>query len=240
MFKDNPTAYDIYEFTHQLSNSPGTEYNYQEMSDFSSLALAEQTESGVDRSRSAIGFLINLNYLDFLSTPDSPSHHASIINFLMVEMLICLQKPKKILFAPLGYRALDINYPFSLENNVSEIHVINAPILDYVERFFNINISDENTVDMQDIQDGNFDSDYDLIVVYLENFCHSDEMLLGLVDHLSSGGSLLLMATSDLGAFYVHQEAHAYYHPHRILLERDDVTVFHLPIGLGYTLVNKK
>ena len=87
MFKDNPTAYDIYEFTHQLSNSPGTEYNYQEMSDFSSLALAEQTESGVDRSRSAIGFLINLNYLDFLSTPDSPSHHASIINFLMVEIL---------------------------------------------------------------------------------------------------------------------------------------------------------
>jgi hypothetical protein len=93
---------------------------------------------------------------------------------------------------------------------------------------------------MQDIQDGNFDNDYNLIVAYLENLCHDDQMLNGMVDHLSSGGSLLLMATNDLGGLYVNQEAHPYYHPHQMLCQREDVITFHLPFALGYTLVIKK
>lgn len=240
MLKKNPTLYDISLLSRQLSNSPGANYNAEEIADFCQRSLSEELESGVDRSRQAIGFITTLNYLEFLSSPTSPSHDVAAIHFLMVEMLVALQKPSKILLAPFGYKGLDINYSLFTDNNVSEIHVMNLPLLDYVERLWGINISDENTIDMQDIQDGNFDDDYNLIVAYLENLCHDDQMLNGMVDHLSSGGSLLLMATNDLGALYINQEAHPYYHPHQILLEREDVITFHLPFALGYTLVIKK
>jgi hypothetical protein len=240
MLKKNPTLYDISLLSRQLSSSPGANYNAEEIADFCQRSLSEELESGVDRSRQAIGFITTLNYLEFLSSPTSPSHDVAAIHFLMVEMLVALQKPSKILLAPFGYKGLDINYSLFTDNNVSEIHVMNLPLLDYVERLWGINISDENTIDMQDIQDGNFDDDYNLIVAYLENLCHDDQMLNGMVDHLSSGGSLLLMATNDLGALYINQEAHPYYHPHQILLEREDVITFHLPFALGYTLVIKK
>jgi hypothetical protein len=117
---------------------------------------------------------------------------------------------------------------------------MNLPVLDYIERYWGINVSDEHTIRMQDIQDGNFDNDYNLIVTYLENFCHDDQMLNGIVDHLASGGALLLMATNDLGSLYVNQEAHPYYQPHQIMSQREDVLTFHLPFALGYTLVIKK
>jgi len=240
MLKKNPSLYDISLLSRQLSNSPGANYNAEEIADFCQRSLSEELEAGVDRSRQAIGFITTLNYLEFLSPPTSPSHEVAAINFLMVEMLVALQKPSKILLAPFGYRGLDINYPLFKENNVSEIHVMNLPLLDYVERLWNINIADEHTISMQDIQDGNFDNDYNLIVAYLENLCHDDQMLNGMVDHLSSGGSLLLMATNDLGGLYVNQEAHPYYHPHQMLCQREDVITFHLPFALGYTLVIKK
>ena len=240
MLKKNPSLYDISLLSRQLSNSPGANYNAEEIADFCQRSLSEEIESGVDRSRQAIGFITTLNYLEFLSPSTSPSHDVAAIHFLMVEMLVALQKPSKILLAPFGYKGLDINYPLFKENNVSEIHVMNLPLLDYVERFWNINIADEHTIGMQDIQDGNFDNDYNLIVAYLENLCHDDQMLNGMVDHLSSGGSLLLMATNDLGGFYVNQEAHPYYHPHQMLCQREDVITFHLPFALGYTLVIKK
>jgi len=240
MLKKNPSLYDISLLSRQLSNSPGANYNAEEIADFCQRSLSEELEAGVDRSRQAIGFITTLNYLEFLSPPTSPSHEVAAINFLMVEMLVALQKPSKILLAPFGYRGLDINYPLFKENNVSEIHVMNLPLLDYVERLWNINIADEHTIGMQDIQDGNFDNDYNLIVAYLENLCHDDQMLNGMVDHLSSGGSLLLMATNDLGGLYVNQEALPYYHPHQMLCQREDVITFHLPFALGYTLVIKK
>jgi hypothetical protein len=240
MLKKNPSLYDISLLSRQLSNSPGANYNAEEIADFCQRSLSEELEAGVDRSRQAIGFITTLNYLEFLSPPTSPSHEVAAIHFLMVEMLVALQKPSKILLAPFGYRGLDINYPLLKENNVSEIHVMNLPLLDYVERLWNINIADEHTIDMQDIQDGNFDNDYNLIVAYLENLCHDDQMLNSMVDHLSSGGSLLLMATNDLGGLYVNQEAHPYYRPHQMLSQREDAITFHLPFALGYTLVIKK
>ena len=240
MFKQKPTLYDISSLSRQLSNSPGANYDTEEISTFCQSALSEELEAGVDRSRQAIGFLTTLNYLDFLSRPGSPSHEVAAIHFLMVEMLVALQKPSKILLAPFGYKGLDINYPLFANNNVSEIHVMNLPLLDYVERFWGIGIADDHTIDMQDIQDGNFDNDYNLIVAYLENFCHDDQMLAGMVDHLSSGGTLLLMATNDLGALYINQEAHPYHHAHQMLADREDTITFHLPFALGYTLVIKK
>ena len=240
MFKQKPTLYDISSLSRQLSNSPGANYDTEEISTFCQSALSEELGAGVDRSRQAIGFLTTLNYLEFLSTPSSLSHDVAAIHFLMVEMLVALQKPSKILLAPLVYKGLDVDYPLFKENNVSEVHVMNLPVLDYVERFWGISISDDHTIDMQDIQDGNFDNDYNLIVAYLENFCHDDQMLTGMVDHLSSGGTLLLMATNDLGALYINQEAHAYHHAHQMLADREDTITFHLPFALGYTLVIKK
>ena len=240
MLRENPTIYDISLLTRQLSNSPGADYDAEQISDFCQRSLSEELESGVDRSRQAIGFLTTLNYLEFLSPPTSPSHDIASVHFLVVEMLVALQKPSKILFAPFAYKGLDVNYPLFVENNVSEIHVMNLPLLDYVERFWGINIADEHTIDMQDIQDGNFDNDYNLIVAYLENFCHDDEMLGVMVDELSSGGTLLLMATNDLGGLYINQESHPYHHPHQMLSDREDVVTFHLPFALGYTLVIKK
>jgi hypothetical protein len=240
MLRENPTIYDISLLARQLSNSPGADYDAEQISDFCQRSLSEELESGVDRSRQAIGFLTTLNYLEFLSPPTSPSHDIASVHFLVVEMLVALQKPSKILFAPFAYKGLDVNYPLFVENNVSEIHVMNLPLLDYVERFWGINIADEHTIDMQDIQDGNYDNDYNLIVAYLENFCHDDEMLVGMVDHLSSGGTLLLMATNDLGGLYINQESHPYHHPRQMLSDREDVVTFHLPFALGYTLVIKK
>lgn len=240
MFKENPNLYDISLLSKELSNSPGANYNVEEIATFCQSALLEEVEAGVDRNRQAIGFLTTLNYLDYLSSSSSLSHTVATMHFLMVEMLIALQKPTKILLAPFVYRGLDADYPLFKENNVSEVHVMNLPTLDYAERFWGIDVSDEHTIAMQDIQDGNFDNDYNLIVTYLENFCHDDQMLHGLVDHLSSGGTLLLMATNDLGSFYVNQEAHPYYQPHQVLSQREDVLTFHLPFALGYTLVIKK
>jgi hypothetical protein len=240
MFKQNPNLYDISLLSKQLSNSPGANYDTEEISSFCESALSEEIESGVDRGRQAIGFLTTLNYLEYLSSPSSVSHDVAAMHFLMVEMVVALQKPSKILLAPFVYKGLDINYPLFKENNVSEVHVMNLPVLDYVERFWGIEVSDQDTIDMQDIQDGNFANDYNLIVTYLENFSHDDQMLNGMVDHLSSGGTLLLMATNDLGSLYVNQEAHPYYHPHQILSGREDVLTFHLPFALGYTLVIKK
>jgi hypothetical protein len=240
MFKQNPNLYDISLLSKLLSNAPGADYNVEEISAFCQSALSEELEAGVDRSRQAIGFLTTLTYLEYLSPSDSPSHDVAAMHFLMVEMLVALLKPSKILLTPFGYKGLDINYPLFTDNNVSEIHVMNLPPLDYVERFWDINISDENTIAMQDIQDGNFDNDYNFIVTYLENFCHDDQMLNGVVDHLASGGALLLMATNDLGSLYVNQEAHPYYQPHHIMSQREDVLTFHLPFALGYTLVIKK
>jgi hypothetical protein len=240
MFKQNPNLYDISLLSKLLSNAPGANYNVEEISAFCQSALSEEMEAGVDRSRQAIGFLTTLNYLEYLSPSDSASHDVAAMHFLMVEMLVALQKPSKILLAPFVYKGLDLEYPLFKENNVSEVHVMNLPALDYIERYWGIDVSDEHTIRMQDIQDGNFDNDYNLIVTYLENFCHDDQMLNGVVDHLASGGALLLMATNDLGSLYVNQEAHPYYLPHQIMSQREDVLTFHLPFALGYTLVIKK
>ena len=126
MLRENPTIYDISLLARQLSNSPGANYNAEEISDFCQRSLSEELESGVDRSRQAIGFLTTLNYLEFLSPPTSPSHDIASVHFLVVEMLVALQKPSKILFAPPPIIFCSI---FACKFNILGIFLIKSLIL---------------------------------------------------------------------------------------------------------------
>lgn len=239
MPNNQPTSYDIFEFSLALSNISDIAYSSTESSAFCRSLLDEEISSGVDRSRLALGTMVSLNFADLLSDESSVAHHAAGIGALLLEMIITLSRPKSILLFPFTYRGLRIDHPTHQAIGVERVDIVNTPSLDYAERFWGLTLSEDSLVLEQDIQDGTVGHTYDVISVYLESVMQDDTMLLNLVDMLNPGGILFLMGTADSGSIYVHGPAHPFYQPHEVLKSQDGITLFFLPIGLGYTVVTK-
>jgi hypothetical protein len=234
-----PTSYDVFEFSLAMSNITGIAYDSTEASQFCQSLLQEEISSTVDRSRLALGTMVSLNFADLLSDPNSIAHHAAGMGALLLEMTIRLSRPQTVLFGPFAYRGLDINHATLQEVNVSRVDIMNAPNLDYAERFWGLEINEDHLVLQQDIQSGTVGKTYDLISLYLETVMHDDNVLLNLAEMLNPGGTMFLMGTSDSGAIYVHKDAHPFHHPHELLKSQTNLKLFFIPVGLGYTIVTK-
>ena len=94
-----------------------------------------------------------------------------------------------------------------------------------------------STIDYSDLLDQNFSASYDLIVAPMWYVVNDLEILDAFIDRLNVGGAFYLAYSNESNRLYTED-----FHVEPIvdvferLLEREDITTYHLPNGIGYQI----
>jgi hypothetical protein len=227
--------YDLFKLTNILSHTTSSEINPIDIANNNSIIIQDEINTGVDRSRNAIGYSVQLNWLDQISDPSSSAMDIEILSRSMIEIIIRIKNSSKLLF-------LGMNYILgsTLKSIVDNVDYANIMNLKYMEDYINEPIDESNVISMQDIEQGNIDLDYDTVFLDTELVSHDFNIVDNIWEKLSSGALLILNTVNDFGFLYSSKNQHPYFEYLSRLTQDEDKHVFHIPVATGFTLVVKK
>jgi len=127
------------------------------------------------------------------------------------------------------------------ENNPnSEIHFINSIYLYELEKHFGEDLSSYTSVKKTDIINGNFDNNYDIVIVNLSINLFDELFIRKCYDHVSIGGSLILTDSSNQGLLYTYRKNHYLYHFHKEMQGWPGAKVSHFTNGIPFSVIRKE
>ena len=227
--------YNVFQMANLLSHTASSDISASTVVSNNAQFLQQEINTGVDRSRSAIGYSVQLNWLDQISDASSSAMDIEILSRSIVEIIVRIKNPSKLLFCGMNYILAA-----TLEGIVSNVDYVNTTSISYMEQFTNTQILDEHIVPMQDFAGGNIDTDYDVLFVDTEMVSHDFSIIDNAWEKLSQNSLMILNTVNDFGSLYSLKNKHPYFQYLSRLAEDDDKYLFHVPVATGFTFVVKK
>ena len=227
--------YNVFQMANFLSHTASSEIEPSVIVSNNATFLQQEISTGVDRSRSAIGYSVQLNWLDQISDINSSAMDIEILSRSIVEIIIRIKNPSKLLFFGMNY-VLAV----TLGEIVSNVDYVNSMSIGYMQQFTNTIINDEHIVLMDDFANGNIASDYDVVFIDVEMVSHDFSIIDNLWEKLSPGSLMILNTVNDFGSLYSLKNKHPYFQYLSKLTGDDDKYLFHIPVATGFTFVVKK
>ena len=227
--------YSVFQMANLLSHTVSSDIDKSTIVSNNLRFLQSEIDTGVDRSRSAIGYSVQLNWLEQISDASSSAMDIEILSRSIVEMAIRMKNPNKMLFCGMNYILAS-----TLQNIVETIHYVNTTSIDYMEKYSGTTVPDGDIVLMQDFSSGNIANDYDLVLIDVEIVSHDFSIIDNVWSALQSNSILILNIVNDFGSLYSLKNKHPYFQYLSLLTEDDDKYLFHIPLATGFTFVVKK
>lgn len=229
---NNPETSNIFSRTHSF------ELDNNNLRQAIVTALNSEIDTGVDRSTEARGMSQQLNWhsavLGNLCRDNSSGYDAELFVRSLAEFITRIKNPNTALCASICHLVMA-----EIKNIVPNIDYINTIHLDYLEKYLNETINEENIILMQDIESQILNKFYDLIFVDFEIFSHDLSLIDILWSRINSNGLMCLWNVNDFYKVYEKGTGHAWTEYLMSLTERNDMYVFHIPLLTGFTLVLK-
>jgi len=226
--------YGVFQFANLLSHTASSEIDKALVVAKNAQFLQSEVETGVDRSRSAIGFSVQLNWLDPGNLTGS-TMDIEILSRSIVEIIVRIKNPSKLLFCGMNYVLAA-----TLNEIVPRVDYVNTTSIDYLEQYIGAQIPDDHIISMQDFASGVIDTDYDVFFVDTEMMSHDFSIIDSAWEKLAQNSLMILNTVNDFGALYALKERHPYFQYLSRLTEDDDKYLFHVPLATGFTFVVKK
>lgn len=226
--------YDVFKMANSLSHTQSSEIDNAAIALSNTNFLQSEISAGVDRSRSSIGYSVQLNWLEQISQPSANAMDIEILTRSMAEIIVRVAKPSSMLFYGMNY-VLGSTF----RQIVPSVKFVNNISLDYIEKFSGVMVDDVDVVGMDDFASGNIDN-FDFMLIDVELVSHDFEIVDNAWSHLNVGGVLLLNIVNDFGSLYSLKNQHPYFQYLSRLIDDEDKYVFHIPVATGFTLVVKK
>jgi hypothetical protein len=218
-----------------LSHTQSSEIDNAIIASSNNNFLQDEINAGVDRSRSSIGYSVQLNWLEQISQPSANAMDIEILTRSLAEIIVRIAKPSSMLFYGMNY-VLGSTF----KQIVPSVTFVNITSLDYIEKFSGEIVGNENTINMADFASGNFTDDYDLVFIDVEMVSHDFDIIDNVWSHLNVGGVMFLNIVNDFGSLYSLKNQHPYFQYLSRLKDDEDKYVFHIPVATGFTLVVKR
>ena len=227
--------YELFQLTNMLSHTLSSEIDQSSIANNNLNILENEIRSGVDRSRGAIGYSVQLNWLDQISNSSSSAMDIEILSRSMIEIILRIKNSSKLLF-------LGMNYVLgaTVKDIVSTVHYANILNLKYMEDYLNTSLNESEVISMQRIEVGDIDEDYDTVFLDTELVSHDFSIVDNIWAKLQTGSLLILNTVNDFGFLYSSKNQHPYFEYLMRLTEDVDKYVFHIPVATGFTLVVKR
>lgn len=233
--------------TNQLKKNSSSSLNYDSWEIIQDVARSVSefvASSNLDRRVIAAGAEPRINLWDIFSpNVDGWKDHMQLAMGVYAEMIIDMLNPSDVLIAEADAY---FNVSALLADKGANITFVNNEALYYYESFLRDAPSHTpsypySTVDASDILDENFTGTYDMVIVPTYFIVNDDELLNGYIDRLNPGGVLYVAYANESGRLYTDD---FYVEPivdiFETILERDDITTYHMPNGIGYQICIKK
>ena len=227
--------YSVFQMANLLSHTVSSDIDKAAIVANNAQFLQSEVETGVDRGRSAIGYSVQLNWLDQISNASSSAMDIEVLTRSMIEIAIRIKNPSKILFYGMNYILGS-----TLNEIVPTTHYVNTMSIDYIEKYKNSEISQEKMISMEDFANGNIDSDYDAVLIDVEMISHDFSIIDNVWEKLPSNALMILNVVNDFGSLYSLKNKHPYFQYLSRLAEDEDKYLFHIPVATGFTFVVKK
>jgi hypothetical protein len=227
--------YDVFKMANSLSHTQSSDIDKALITSSNVNFLQDEISAGVDRSRSSIGYSVQLNWLEQISQPSANAMDIEVLTRSLAEIIVRIAQPSNLLFYGMNYILGS-----TFRQIVPSVKFVNNISLDYVERFSELLVDDADVINMADFASGNFGDTFDLIFVDLELVSHDFQIIDNAWNHLNAGGVMFLNIVNDFGSLYSLKNQHPYFHYLSRLTDDEDKYVFHIPVATGFTLVVKK
>jgi len=235
------TAESVIESANDLSKTNFSAlYTEQRMIDICANVLADEISLGANRTSSAIGrFPSEMHTYQYIAAGFTALIAATKFLTMQIEMLLKLRNPNKVLFTNPTFCVLPHDYLNSLLN--CEIYVANDENFYRNETFILEGESPLIGVDPMDIQNGILPVGIDVIVTggnYLA--CNQNQEILNqFYQSLPSGGTIIISSSNDYMALYVQQEVNPMWDLAQTISQLPNAYYYHMPTGIGYTVIIK-
>ena len=159
--------YGVFQMANLLSHTMSSDIDKSIIVANNAQFLQSEVETGVDRGRSAIGYSVQLNWLDQISNASSSAMDIEVLTRSMIEIAIRIKNPSKILFYGMNYILGS-----TLNEIVPTVHYVNTMSVDYMEKYTNTILPEEKVISMENFVNGDIDEDYDLALIDVEMVSH--------------------------------------------------------------------
>lgn len=227
--------YSVFQMANLLSHTKSSDIDKSVIVANNTQFLQSEIATGVDRSRSAIGYSVQLNWLDQISDASSSAMDIEILTRSIVEIIIRIKNPSKLLFCGMNYILAT-----TFNEIVPDVDYVNTTSIGYMEQFTNTQIADDKIVSMHDFDDGNIGHDYDAIFVDTEMVSHDFSIIDRVWSKLPQNALMVLSSVNDFGSLYSLKNKHPYFEYLSRLTSDDDKYLFHVPVATGFTFVVKR
>lgn len=233
--------------TNQLKNNSSSSLGYDSwevVGDVSRSVSEFISSANLDRRVIATGAEPRINLWDILSADvNGWKDHMQLAMGTYAEMLIDIMNPSDVLIAEADAY---FNVSALLASKGANLTFVNNEALYYFENFVRDAASytpsySYNTVDASDIVGVDFAATYDMIIVPTYFVINDDELLNRYIDRLNPGGVLYIAYANESGRLYTED---FYVEPivnmFETILDRNDLSTYHMPNGIGYQISIKK
>jgi hypothetical protein len=227
--------YDVFKMANSLSHTQSSEIDNTTIASSNTIFLQDEINAGVDRSRSSIGYSVQLNWLEQISQPSANAMDIEVLTRSLAEIIVRTAKPSNLLFYGMNYVLGS-----TLRQIVPSVTFVNNISLDYIEKFSEVPVNDANIINMADFALGNIEDNFDFIFIDVEMVSHDFDIIDNAWSHLNVGGVMFLNIVNDFGALYSLKNEHPYFQYLSRLKDDEDKYVFHIPVATGFTLVVKR
>lgn len=227
--------YSVFQMANLLSHTVSSDIDKATIVANNAQFLQSEIMTGVDRNRSAIGYSVQLNWLDQISDASSSAMDIEILSRSIIEIIVRIKNPSKLLFCGMNYILAA-----TLKEIVPNVDYVNTTSIAYMEQYIDAQILDENIVSMHNFANGNIDTDYDILFVDTEIVSHDFSIIDNAWEKLSQNSLMILNTVNDFGSLYSLKNKHPYFQYLSRLAEDEDKYLFHVPVATGFTFVVKK
>jgi hypothetical protein len=227
--------YDVFRMANSLSHTQSSEIDNVTIASSNTNFLQDEINAGVDRSRSSIGYSVQLNWLEQISQPSANAMDIEVLTRSLAEIVVRTAKPSNLLFYGMNYVLGS-----TLRQIVPSVTFVNNISLDYIEKFSEVPVNDANIINMADFALGNIEDNFDFIFIDVEMVSHDFDIIDNAWSHLNVGGVMFLNIVNDFGSLYSLKNEHPYFQYLSRLKDDEDKYVFHIPVATGFTLVVKR
>ena len=212
----------------------------QDLVDMSSSVLSNEIGLGADRSTASIGTWPGPFYVyDLIANGFTEIQNTIKFNAMQLEMILKLKNPSGVLFARCNFLLSPHNYLASLLD--CPIYV---PIDEDLYRSENNWLNSEtplNVVDPLDTLNGIVPEGVDTIVMSAARVPEStnSNLISDLFNALPSGGTLILTESNDFNLLYSTESLSPMYSIVQEVLALLGSKCYHIPTGVGFTIITK-
>lgn len=197
-----------------------------------------ETDLGQSRESTDIGFFGELRNIEWIARSVLSYRTISDCNKNIVESLIKMKKPDRLL--NISSSMLPLAFYDQFDN--TEIIVTNDEQLYRYENYYKKDEAIFETVEILDLYTGNLPENVDMVIANAEDLviAMSDTLINNLLEILNDNGTMVLYHSNEMLLMYkngIESEMGLFHHK---LNSIPSINIYHYPISSGITVVIKK